>query len=223
MNKFKKLVATAVAAVCTFAFATTAFAATPTQRTKLADAISAYGVSNANDMIEYIPDSVIDYIVENKGAVQNLVDSTQKDIAANPMETSKILTEAAKQIPGLSDIVSVDSFGVDRDNGKVQIAVTVGNVSATVAPSINKHDNGNTSGSSDTSSSESKANAVPQDQKVAAAVSASPVASTALTASSTAVIKATGDNSSAVIIASILAVAAVLGLAVRKNTQLNVA
>lgn len=217
MNKFKKLVATAVAAVCTFAFATTAFAATPTQRTKLADAISAYGVSNANDMIEYIPDSVIDYIVENKGAVQNLVDSTQKDIAANPMETSKILTEAAKQIPGLSDIVSVDSFGVDRDNGKVQIAVTVGNVSATVAPSINQHGNGNTS------SSESKANAVPQDQKVAAAVSASPVASTALTASSTAVIKATGDNSSAVIIASILAVAAVLGLAVRKNTQLNVA
>lgn len=217
MNKFKKLVATAVAAVCTFAFATTAFAATPTQRTKLADAISAYGVSNANDMIEYIPDSVIDYIVENKGAVQNLVNSTQKDIAANPMETSKILTEAAKQIPGLSDIVSVDSFGVDRDNGKVQIAVTVGNVSATVAPSINQHGNGNTS------SSESKANAVPQDQKVAAAVSASPVASTALTASSTAVIKATGDNSSAVIIASILAVAAVLGLAVRKNTQLNVA
>lgn len=217
MNKFKKLVATAVAAVCTFAFATTAFAATPTQRTKLANALSAYGVSNANDIVENIPDSVIDYLVQNKGAVQNLVDSTQKDIAANPMETSNILTEAAKQIPGLSDIVSVDSFGVDRDNGKVQIAVTVGNVSATVAPSINQHGNGNTS------SSESKANAVPQDQKVAAAVSASPVASTALTASSTAVIKATGDNSSAVIIASILAVAAVLGLAVRKNTQLNVA
>lgn len=202
--KLKKLVSAVACVVMAGVFATSAFAATPDQMA----AARQYLVDNK---ISYdISDDEVDLILKkfnnSQADAEAAGDALIARVKADPNNADTIIKEALAGY-GINDVV-IDDFTLSADgtisgkgsiNGKA-VSATIAGAATSEHPEIgaNKDENGNWHVDEATTD-----------------------AAASVTTTAGSVIKATGDNSAVVLVAGVLAVATVLGLAVRKNSNIG--
>ena len=201
--KLKKLVSAVVCAAMACVFAVSAFAATETQMKDAKAWLSANGINY--DISEAEVDKIVGTF-KTQAAAEAAANKIIADVKANPGNAANIVTEALADygvtVTGLSVTVNADGTisGSGTVNGKSVAASVYSEAAKDEHPDIaaNKDENGNWH----------------VDEATTAAASS-------VTTAASGVIKATGDNSAVVLVAGVLVVAAVLGLAVRKNSNVG--
>ena len=199
MNKFKKLVAVLVSVVMACAFATGVFATDyvenlSTARAEVNGYLTSAGVYGMDGVVNSLNETQLRALRDNSVALRNAL--TQAKNALNGAKTEADVRTAVST--ALSQV-----GGIFRDAGiSLNIDVVASGSEVAVVPTASAN------GVSGTTQWK-----FATDGSVASA-------SNPLTASSSAVIKATGDNSAMVIATIVLSVVGVLGLAVRKESAL---
>lgn len=199
MNKFKKLVAVLVSVVMACVFATGVFATDYVENLSAARAevngyLTSAGVYGMDGVVNSLNETQLRVLRDNSVALRNAL--TQAKNALNGAKTEADVRTAVST--ALSQV-----GGIFRDAGiSLNIDVVASGSEVAVVPTASAN------GVSGTTQWK-----FATDGSVASA-------SNPLTASSSAVIKATGDNSAMVIATIVLSVVGVLGLAVRKESAL---
>ena len=199
MNKFKKLVAVLVSVVMACVFATGVFATDYVDNLSAARAevngyLTSAGVYGMDGVVNSLNEAQLRVLRDNSVALRNAL--TQAKDALNGAKTESDVRTAVST--ALSQV-----GGIFRDAGiSLNIDVVASGSEVAVVPTVSAN------GVSGTT------------QWKCATDSSVASASNPLTASSSAVIKATGDNSAMVIATIVLSVVGVLGLAVRKESAL---
>lgn len=199
MNKFKKLVAVLVSVVMACVFATGVFATDYVENLSAARAevngyLTSAGVYGMDGVVNSLNETQLRALRDNSVALRNAL--TQAKNALNGAKTETDVRTAVST--ALSQV-----GGIFRDAGiSLNIDVVVSGSEVAVVPTASAN------GVSGTTQWK-----LATDGSVASA-------SNPLTASSSAVIKATGDNSAMVIATIVLSVVGILGLAVRKESAL---
>ena len=199
MNKFKKLVAVLVSVVMACVFATGVFATDYVENLSAARAevngyLTSAGVYGMDGVVNSLNETQLRALRDNSVALRNAL--TQAKNALNGAKTEADVRTAVST--ALSQV-----GGIFRDAGiSLNIDVVASGSEVAVVPTASAN------GVSGTTQWK-----FATDGSVASA-------SNPLPASSSAVIKATGDNSARVIATIVLAVVGVLGLAVRKESAL---
>lgn len=199
MNKFKKLVAVLVSVVMACVFATGVFATDYVENLSAARAevngyLTSAGVYGMDGVVNSLNETQLRALRDNSVALRNAL--TQAKNALNGAKTEADVRTAVST--ALSQV-----GGIFRDAGiSLNIDVVASGSEVAVVPTASAN------GVSGTTQWK-----LATDGSVASA-------SNPLTASSSAVIKATGDNSAMVIATIVLSVVGVLGLAVRKENAL---
>ena len=199
MNKFKKLVAVLVSVVMACVFATGVFATDyvddlSAARAEVNGYLTSAGVYGMDGVVNSLNESQLRALRDNSVALRNAL--TQAKNALNGAKSEADVRTAVST--ALSQV-----GGIFRDAGiSLNIDVVVSGSEVVVVPTASAN------GVSGTTQWK-----YATDGSVASA-------SNPLTASSSAVIKATGDNSAMVIATIVLSVVGVLGLAVRKESAL---
>ena len=199
MNKFKKLVAVLVSVVMACVFATGVFATNYVENLSAARAevngyLTSAGVYGMDGVVNSLNETQLRVLRDNSVALRNAL--TQAKNALNGAKTEADVRTAVST--ALSQV-----GGIFRDAGiSLNIDVVASGSEVAVVPTASAN------GVSGTTQWK-----FATDGSVASA-------SNPLTASSSAVIKATGDNSAMVIATIVLSVVGVLGLAVRKENAL---
>lgn len=199
MNKFKKLVAVLVSVVMACVFATGVFATDYVDNLSAARAevngyLTSAGVYGMDGVVNSLNEVQLRALRDNSVALRNAL--TQAKDALNGAKTEADVRTAVST--ALSQV-----GGIFRDAGiSLNIDVVASGSEVAVVPTASAN------GVSGTTQWK-----FATDSSVASA-------SNPLTASSSAVIKATGDNSAMVIATIVLSVVGVLGLAVRKESAL---
>lgn len=199
MNKFKKLVAVLVSVVMACVFATGVFATDyvddlSAARAEVNGYLTGAGVYGMDGVVNSLNESQLRALRDNSVALRNAL--TQAKNALNGAKSEADVRTAVST--ALSQV-----GGTFRDAGiSLNIDVVVSGSEVAVVPTASAN------GVSGTAQWK-----YATDGSVASA-------SNPLTASSSAVIKATGDNSAMVIATIVLSVVGVLGLAVRKESAL---
>ena len=199
MNKFKKLVAVLVSVVMACVFATGVFATDyvddlSAARAEVNGYLTSAGVYGMDGVVNSLNESQLRALRDNSVALRNAL--TQAKNALNGAKSEADVRTAVST--ALSQV-----GGIFRDAGiSLNIDVVASGSEVAVVPTASAN------GVSGTTQWK-----YATDGSVASA-------SNPLTASSSAVIKATGDNSAVVFAVAALAVAGVLGMAVRKERAL---
>ena len=199
MNKFKKLVAVLVSVVMACVFATGVFATDYVENLSAARAevngyLTSAGVYGMDGVVNSLNETQLRALRDNSVALRNAL--TQAKNALNGAKTETDVRTAVST--ALSQV-----GGIFRDAGiSLNIDVVASGSEVAVVPTASAN------GVSGTTQWK-----FATDGSVASA-------SNPLTASSSAVIKATGDNSAMVIATIVLSVVGSLGLAVRKESAL---
>ena len=199
MNKFNKLVAVLVSVVMACVFATGVFATDYVDNLSAARAevngyLTSAGVYGMDGVVNSLNEAQLRVLRDNSVALRNAL--TQAKDALNGAKTEADVRTAVST--ALSQV-----GGIFRDAGiSLNIDVVASGSEVAVVPTASAN------GVSGTTQWK-----FATDGSVASA-------SNPLTASSSAVIKATGDNSAMVIATIVLSVVGVLGLAVRKESAL---
>lgn len=199
MNKFKKLVAVLVSVVMACVFATGVFATDYVENLSAARAevngyLTSAGVYGMDGVVNSLNETQLRVLRDNSVALRNAL--TQAKNALNDAKTEADVRTAVST--ALSQV-----GGIFSDAGiSLNIDVVASGSEVAVVPTASAN------GVSGTTQWK-----LATDGSVASA-------SNPLTASSSAVIKATGDNSAMVIATIVLSVVGVLGLAVRKESAL---
>lgn len=199
MNKFKKLVAVLVSVVMACVFATGVFATDYVENLSAARAevngyLTSAGVYGMDGVVNSLNETQLRALRDNSVALRNAL--TQAKDALNGAKTEADVRTAVST--ALSQV-----GGIFRDAGiSLNIDVVASGSEVAVVPTASAN------GVSGTTQWK-----FATDGSVASA-------SNPLTASSSAVIKATGDNSAMVIATIVLSVVGILGLAVRKESAL---
>lgn len=199
MNKFKKLVAVLVSVVMACVFATGVFATDYVENLSAARAevngyLTSAGVYGMDGVVNSLNETQLRALRDNSVALRNAL--TQAKNALNGAKTEADVRTAVST--ALSQV-----GGIFSDAGiSLNIDVVASGSEVAVVPTASAN------GVSGTAQWK-----LATDGSVASA-------SNPLTASSSAVIKATGDNSAMVIATIVLSVVGILGLAVRKESAL---
>ena len=199
MNKFKKLIAVLVSVVMACVFATGVFATDYVENLSAARAevngyLTSAGVYGMDGVVNSLNETQLRVLRDNSVALRNAL--TQAKNALNGAKTEADVRTAVST--ALSQV-----GGIFSDAGiSLNIDVVASGSEVAVVPTASAN------GVSGTTQWK-----LATDGSVASA-------SNPLTASSSAVIKATGDNSAMVIATIVLSVVGVLGLAVRKESAL---
>ena len=224
MNKFKKLVAVLVSVVMACVFATGVFAAPVVNTDKAKAELIAYlnsnGVTGMESVVNALSAEDLGVLRDNRATLTAELDKVKAAVsAAKSADEAQKAVNAAKaatdSIFAAAHVTVTASVSVSASEIKViPNAVTTdeaGNVisgtTTVIIPlgSNTKPDSGN--------SNKNNAAAGSDSETISAA-------SNPITASSSAVIKATGDNSMMVISTVVLAVVGILGMAARKEQGL---
>ena len=199
MNNFKKFVAVLLGVVMACVFATSAFAADFSKADTAAKAKAEIKAFAASYGITTIDNTVNSLTADQLQTIYNHMDAL-KATAASANATIKGTTDVAVATKAANDAVATM-------NGLLPAGVSIS------APTIDTSTNNNTNTSAAVSNAAKNSAAASSVKTVSSA--ANPI-----TASSSAVIKATGDNTAVVFAVAALAVAGVLGMAVRKERAL---
>ncbi len=194
MNNFKKFVAVLLGVVMACVFATSAFADTASDKAAIIAKLNAYGLTGYEDVVNSLDADGVATLVANRAALiakADEVKQAQRDNLPAKDQAAK-LEQALKDVDGVLKKAGINaSLYID-----IQGDTVVAKASATA--------NG-VSGSTTITEKVDSTKTAPANPVVA---------------SSKAVIKATGDNAAVVFVAAALAVAGVLGMAVRKERAL---
>ena len=224
MNNFKKFVAVLLGVVMACVFATSAFAAevqnTDKAKAEIKSFLAGYGVKTVDNTVDNLTPAQLTYIRDNMDSLKAAAADakTAFDGAKNTTEAAAAVNNAVATgnsiLAGAGVTVSATT-SVEGDEIVVNAAVSANGTKDVVG--ANKDFGSKTTSNTQTSSAVASA-----AQNSAAATSVKTVSSAAnpITASSSAVIKATGDNTAVVFVVAALAVAGVLGMAVRKERAL---
>ena len=199
MNKFKKLVAVLVSVVMACVFATGVFATDYVENLSAARAevngyLTSAGVYGMDGVVNSLNETQLRVLRDNSVALRNAL--TQAKNALNGAKTeADVRTAVSTALSQVGGIFSAAGISLNID------VVASGSEVAVVPTASANGVSGTTQWKFAT------------DGSVASA-------SNPLTASSSAVIKATGDNSAMVIATIVLSVVGILGLAVRKESAL---
>ena len=199
MNKFKKLVAVLVSVVMACVFATGVFATDYVENLSAARAevngyLTSAGVYGMDGVVNSLNETQLRVLRDNSVALRNAL--TQAKNALNGAKTeADVRTAVSTALSQVGGIFSAAGISLNID-------VVASGSEVAVVPTASAN------GVSGTAQWK-----LATDGSVASA-------SNPLTASSSAVIKATGDNSAMVIATIVLSVVGVLGLAVRKESAL---
>ena len=199
MNKFKKLVAVLVSVVMACVFATGVFATDYVENLSAARAevngyLTSAGVYGMDGVVNSLNETQLRALRDNSVALRNAL--TQAKNALNGAKTeADVRTAVSTALSQVGGIFSDAGISLNID-----VVASGGEVAVVPTASAN--------GVSGTTQWK-----FATDGSVASA-------SNPLTASSSAVIKATGDNSAMVIATIVLSVVGILGLAVRKESAL---
>ena len=217
MNNFKKFVAVLLGVVMACVFATSAFAASTSDKAAaIKSEMANYGLTGFDAVIDSLNDTQLQVLIDNRGTLEEKVSHSAEDQVAN-LNSQLSSVQGILSQAGITATMSVSVNGntvtavpaakTANANGSTKIVFTVDPSKET-----NATENG-------TAASAAVSNAA---KNSAAASSVKTVSSAAnpITASSSAVIKATGDNTAVVFAVAALAVAGVLGMAVRKERAL---
>ena len=229
MNNFKKFVTVLLGVLMACVFATSAFAADFSNADTAAKAKAEIKAFAASYGITTIDNTVNSLTADQLQVIYNM--DALKATAASANATIKGTTDVAVATKAANDAVatmnsllpagvSISAPTIDTsDSSKIVVSADVtangakdtGSVVAKEVPTTTTDNNTNTSAAVSNAAKNS-----------AAASSVKTVSSAAnpITASSSAVIKATGDNTAVVFAVAALAVAGVLGMAVRKERAL---
>lgn len=194
MNNFKKFVAVLLGVVMACVFATSAFADTASDKAAIIAKLNAYGLTGYEDVVNSLDADGVATLVANRAALiakADEVKQAQRDNLPAKDQAAK-LEQALKDVDGVLKKAGINaSLYID-----IQGDTVVAKASAT-------------------------ANGVSGSTTITEKVdSTKTAAANPVVASSKAVIKATGDNAAVVFVAAALAVAGVLGMAVRKERAL---
>ena len=199
MNKFKKLVAVLVSVVMACVFATGVFATDyvddlSAARAEVNGYLTSAGVYGMDGVVNSLNESQLRALRDNSVALRNALTQAQNALngAKSEADVRTAVSTALSQVGGIFSDAGI-SLNID--------VVASGSEVAVVPTASANGVSGTTQWKYAT------------DGSVASA-------SNPLTASSSAVIKATGDNSAMVIATIVLSVVGVLGLAVRKESAL---
>ena len=199
MNKFKKLVAVLVSVVMACVFATGVFATDYVENLSAARAevngyLTSAGVYGMDGVVNSLNETQLRVLRDNSVALRNALTQTKNALngAKTEADVRTAVSTALSQVGGIFSDAGI-SLNID--------VVASGSEVAVVPTASANGVSGTTQWKLAT------------DGSVASA-------SNPLTASSSAVIKATGDNSAMVIATIVLSVVGVLGLAVRKESAL---
>ena len=201
--KLKKLVSAVACVVMAGVFATSAFAATDGQMADAREYLAKKQISY--DISKDEVDLILKKFNNSKADAEAAGDDLIAQVKADPNNAASIVTNT---LAGYGITVSDVAVTVNADgtisgtatiNGKAASA-TVAGAATSEHPEIgaNKDENGNWHVDEATTD-----------------------AAASVTTTAGSVIKATGDNSAVVLVAGVLAVATVLGLAVRKNSNIG--
>ena len=227
MNNFKKFVAVLLGVVMACVFATSAFAADFSKADTAAKAkaeikafAASYGITTIDNTVNSLTADQLQTIYNNMDALKATAASANATIkgTTDVAVATKAANDAVATMNGLLPAgVSISAPTIDTsDSSKIVVSayVTANNAKDIVAVVAEVPTT-----TTDTNTSAAVSNAA---KNSAAASSVKTVSSAAnpITASSSAVIKATGDNTAVVFAVAALAVAGVLGMAVRKERAL---
>ncbi len=224
MNNFKKFVAVLMGVVMACVFATSAFAAdvqnTDKAKDELKKYLASYGITSVDNTIDGLNATQLTYIRDHQAELTAAASN-----AKAAFDGSKTTTEAANAVANAVSTANslLAGAGVHVENyTKVEGDKVIVNTGVTANGKTESAVTNKDFGTTTTSTTDASAAASSAAQNSAAASSVKTVSSAAnpITASSSAVIKATGDNSAVVFVAAALAVAGVLGMAVRKERAL---
>lgn len=202
--KLKKLVSAVACVVMAGVFATSAFAATDGQMADAREYLAKKQISY--DISKDEVDLILEKFNNSQADAEAAGDALIARVKADPNNAKTIIKETLAGY-GITDVV-IDDFNLNADgtisgkgsiNGKA-VSATIAGAATSEHPEIgaNKDENGNWHVDEATTD-----------------------AAASVTTTAGSVIKATGDNSAVVLVAGVLAVATVLGLAVRKNSNIG--
>ncbi|WP_455500688.1 hypothetical protein [Gemmiger sp.] len=224
MNNFKKFAAVLLGVVMACVFATSAFADSASDKAKIIAKMNEAGLTGYESIIDKLDDNGVAVLMQNKDTL--IGQANQVKACLNDNHPAEQQAEAVKKaLDNVKGILSAAGISASVDvkvEGNTVVATATAStagapavskvITETVDPS--KETNADNSSKATTSTSTAVNNAV-KSTATASVGAANPVV-----ASSNAVIKATGDNSAVVFVAAALAVAGVLGMAVRKERAL---
>ena len=226
MNNFKKFAAVLLGVVMACVFATSAFAADfnkPNNAKRAKDEIlsfaASYGVTTIDNTVNKLTADQLNVIYANMDSL--------KAVAANAANTIKGTTDANVALKAANDAVAsmnsmLSAAGIVISNPTLDTSD-----SSQFVVSVNVTVNGTTDFcaiarplSTTTTDNNTSASNAAQNSAAASSVKTVSSAANPITASSGAVIKATGDNTAVVFAVAALAVVGMLGMAVRKERAL---
>ena len=228
MNNFKKFAAVLLGVVMACVFATSAFAAdfnksnnAKRAKDEILSFAASYGVTTIDNTVNKLTADQLNVIYANMDSL--------KAVAANAANTIKGTTDVALKaandaVASMNSMLSAAGIVISNptldtsDSSQFVVSVNV-TVNGTTDFCAIARPLSTTTTDNNTSASDAVSNAA---QNSAAASSVKTVSSAAnpITASSGAVIKATGDNTAVVFAVAALAVVGMLGMAVRKERAL---
>ena len=230
MNNFKKFVAVLLGVVMACVFATSAFAAdfnksnnAKRAKDEILSFAASYGVTTIDNTVNKLTADQLNVIYANMDSL--------KAVAANAANTIKGTTDANVALKAANDAVAsmnsmLSAAGIvisnptldtsDSSQFVVSVNVTVNDTTdfCAIARPLSTTTTDNNTSASDAVSNAAKNSAAASSVKTVSS------AANPITASSGAVIKATGDNTAVVFAVAALAVVGMLGMAVRKERAL---
>ena len=219
----KKFAAALLSGAMACVFATAAFADS-SKAAAIEAKMAAYGLSGFNAVIESLTDEQQQYLIDNSDTLIAQADQviaynndnhSAEDTAAN-VQNALNNVKGILETAGISASVDVAVSGNTVTVTPVASSATATGAAAPIVKTVDPSKETNAPAKETTATSDAVNNAV---KNSAVATTASSNANP-ISASSSAVIKATGDNSAVVFAAAALAVAGVLGMAVRKERAL---
>lgn len=223
MNNFKKFAAVLLGVVMACVFATSAFADTASDKADIIAKMNAAGLTGYEDVINSLSDNGVAVLKANKDTLIAQANQVQAYLNDNHSATEQAanLEQALNNVKGILNNAGIDASVSVSVQGNTVVATAkastaTASASKTVTETVDPSKETNKAPAKETTAASNEVKAAAKNTVVATASgNANPIA-----ASSTAVIKATGDNSAMVMVVAALAVAGVLGMAVRKESTL---
>ncbi|MFR7452520.1 MAG: hypothetical protein ACLUUL_10465 [Gemmiger sp.] len=223
--KLKKLVSAVVCAAMACVFAVSAFAADPdtiaARRKDAVDYLNGRGLTSLASAVGQLDDTVIDNVIESnwtRSSLEYTLNNYAEQIEAAGTDTAEIarlLRSAAADVSSFGINIAITGVNFDS-NGNLVVDATLNGIAVNETVALT------TSTSGSTTTDEHPDIAANKDENGNWHVDeATTAAASSVTTTAGGVIKATGDNSAVVLVAGVLVVAAVLGLAVRKNSNVG--
>ena len=221
MNNFKKFVAVLLGVVMACVFATSAFASESKANTIIAK-MNAYGLTGFDEVIKSLDDAQQQVLLDNSDA---LIAQADQVLAYNydnhsAEDTANNAKAALNNVSGILSKAGITASVDVAVNGNTITVVPTASSKTKSATGTTKTWTVDPSQARNQTATTAAVDNAAKNSAAASSVKTVSSAANPITASSSAVIKATGDNSAVVFVAAALAVAGVLGMAVRKERAL---